>query len=130
VLLDFSLPMHRLARQRLKVFDGITEYVRRDFRVDQWASELGVFDACVTMQAVHEVRHKQKVPRLLERTMTTIRPGGYLWVADHYLTKHNNPDLFFTADEQPDVLRAAGYEDVTLILDKGNMALCRGRKPT
>src|SRR5437762_1747814 len=34
VLLDFSEPMHSLARERLKPFDNITEYVMRDFRVE------------------------------------------------------------------------------------------------
>ena len=129
VLLDFSQPMHRLARNRLKSFDSITEYVAKDFRVEGWESGLGVFDACVTMQAVHEVRHKKNVPQLLQRIMTTLKAGGYLWVADHYLNQQNNPDLFFTAEEQPEVLRAAGFQEVTLILDKGNMALYRGRKP-
>jgi cyclopropane fatty-acyl-phospholipid synthase-like methyltransferase len=129
VLLDFSLPMHRLAQQRLKAFDGITEYCKKDFRVDNWERGLGTFDACVTMQAAHEVRHKEHAPQLLRRIMATIRPEGYLWYADHYLTTQNNPDLFFTVSEQPDVLRAAGYSDVTLILDKGNMALYRGCKP-
>jgi SAM-dependent methyltransferase len=95
VLLDFSLPMHSLARGRLTPFDSIAEYVTRDFRAENWERGLGLFDACVTMQAVHEMRHKRNVPRLLERIMATIRPGGHLWVADHYLTQHNNPDLFF-----------------------------------
>jgi SAM-dependent methyltransferase len=129
VLLDFSSPMHSLAHERLKGLDGITEFVKSDFRRDDWNEGLGPFDACITMQAVHEVRHKEKVPRLLEQIMTILRPGGYLWLADHYLSQTNNPSLFFTAEEQPVVLRAAGYRDVTLVLDKGNMALYRGRKP-
>jgi cyclopropane fatty-acyl-phospholipid synthase-like methyltransferase len=128
-LLDFSLPMHSLARNRLASFDSITEYVTKDFRLENWEHGHGLFDACVTMQAVHEVRHKRNVPQLLDRIMATIRAGGYLWLADHYLTQHNNPDLFFTADEQPEALKASGFKDVTLILDKGNMALYRCRKP-
>ena len=127
VLLDFSSPMLGLAQQRLKAFDGVTDYVKRDFRTRDWEEGLGVFDACVTMQAVHEVRHKKYVPQLLVQISRIVKPGGYLWVADHYFTDQNNPDLYLTAEEQPATLRAAGFPDVTLVLDKGNMALYRCR---
>jgi SAM-dependent methyltransferase len=129
VLLDSSLPMQKLAHDRLASFSHVTEHVTKDFRRNDWESGLELFDGCITMQAVHEVRHKRHVPKLLAQILRLIRPEGYFWFADHYLTPSNNPDLFFQADEQPEILSTAGFENVTLILDVGNMALYRAQRP-
>ena len=76
MLVDFSAPMLDFARHRLKRFDGITQYIREDFRSDAWTNGLTGFDAVVTMQAVHEVRHKRHAPQLYTRIFCVIRPGG------------------------------------------------------
>src|ERR1700722_15145419 len=67
VALDFSEAMHGLARQRLGRLLERVEFVCRDFRSPDWVRALGSFDAVLTMQAAHEVRHKRHVPALLEQ---------------------------------------------------------------
>ena len=131
MLVDFSAPMLDFARHRLKPFDGITQYIREDFRSDAWTDGLRGLDAVVTMQAVHEVRHKRHVPQLYGRIFSVIRHGGYFLVADHYVTEKNarNSELYFNSEEQRSVLTAAGFDRVTLVLDKGDMALYRAYRP-
>src|SRR5207253_3042723 len=60
-----------------------------------------------------------------------IRPGGYFLMADHYVTEKNerNSDLYFNSEDQRNVLIGTGFDRVTLVLDKGDMALYRARRP-
>jgi SAM-dependent methyltransferase len=88
-LVDFSEPMHELARERLRRFEGLTEYLMRDFRSSNWTDGLSGCDAVVSMQAVHEVRHKRHVPTLYGHIFRLLRPGGCFLVADRYATDKN-----------------------------------------
>ena len=75
------------------------------------------------MQAVHETRHKRRALPLLTQARTVLRPGGHLLYCDHYFTEGKKVGLTLDRDEQPAVLRAAGFTEVTLIRDEGGMAL-------
>jgi ubiquinone/menaquinone biosynthesis C-methylase UbiE len=58
-LLDFSEAMHTLARKRLVPMLNRVEFLARSFKESDWTQELNAFDAVVTNQAVHELRHKR-----------------------------------------------------------------------
>src|SRR5687768_9932631 len=58
-LLDFSAPMHNLARARLGQRATQVDFVERNFKEPGWSQDLGQFDAVITNQAVHELRHKR-----------------------------------------------------------------------
>ena len=125
VALDFSAAMHDLARARLTPFLDRIDFVRRDFREPDWGAALGRFDVVVTMQAAHETRHRRHLPAFLQAAKQRLIAGGTLLYSDHYAEEgtDKNPSLMVTRDEQPVALGKAGFSDITLLLDKGGMAL-------
>jgi ubiquinone/menaquinone biosynthesis C-methylase UbiE len=67
-LLDFSEAMHALARQRLGAMIDRVEFLVRSFKDPQWFRGLDDFDAVITNQAVHEMRHKRYAEELHRAT--------------------------------------------------------------
>ena len=125
--LDFSPPMHTLAREHLgSAAEGVS-LLLNDFRLADWSKDLAAVDAVITMQAAHEVRHKRRLPALLAQIHRLIRGGGLLLFCDHYAEAGapKNPELYLTKEEQPVTLARAGFHDVRLLLDRGGMALYR-----
>jgi SAM-dependent methyltransferase len=130
VALDFSPAMHAIAAEYLGALASRVTFVTRDFREATWADDVGTFDAVVTLQAAHETRHKRHLVPLLERARTAIAAGGVLLYADHYLTSETKLTALAPArDEQPRALEQAGFVDVELCYEEGNMALWRGSNP-
>jgi SAM-dependent methyltransferase len=130
VALDFSPAMHAIAAEYLGELASRVTFVTRDFREPTWPVDLGTFDAVVTLQAAHETRHKRHLVPLLERARTVIAPGGVLLYADHYLTPESKlPGLSPAREDQPLALERAGFVDVELRHEEGNMALWRGTNP-
>jgi drug/metabolite transporter (DMT)-like permease/SAM-dependent methyltransferase len=130
-LFDFSEPMLEMSRARVGRF-AAARFVAGDFRADDWTRHVpGTFDAVVTMQAVHEVRHKRHVPRLYRQIRGMLAPGGLFLVCDR------TPDddtprsraLFMTAQEQVEALRQAGFVDVQLVAAADALAFCTCRTP-
>jgi SAM-dependent methyltransferase len=131
-LLDFATPMHALARERLAVFAARTRHLERDFKSEHWADGLGPYDAVLTMQAVHEVRHKRHVAALYAQVLPLLKPGGLFLVCDRYAggpLRNMHPDLFFARAEQSDALRAAGFAHIERLLELDEMALLRAQAP-
>jgi ubiquinone/menaquinone biosynthesis C-methylase UbiE len=58
-MLDFSPAVHELARQRLGPLMQHVRPVVADFKRAAWSVGLRKFDAVLTNQAVHELRHKR-----------------------------------------------------------------------
>lgn len=127
VLLDFSGAMHELARQRLGPLSARAQFVERDFKSDTWAAGLGKFDAVVTNQAVHELRHKAHAPALHRQVRLLLRPSAPYLVSDHFAGEGgmSNGELFMTVEEQRAALQAAGFAKVEELLRKGGMVLHR-----
>jgi len=138
VALDFSPAMHAIAAEHLGELASRVTFVVRDFREPTWAEGLGPFDAVVTLQAAHETRHKRHLVPLLERARTVLAPGGVVLYADHYLTDESKftvltpvetRALMPLREEQPLALERAGFGDVELRYEEGNMALWRATSP-
>ena len=130
VALDFSPAMHEIAAEHLGELANRVTFVTRDFRGPGWPADLGTFDAVVTLQAAHETRHKRHLVPLLERARTAVAPGGALLYADHYLRPDTKlPALFPARADQPLALARAGFADVGLRYEEGNMALWCGTSP-
>jgi SAM-dependent methyltransferase len=124
VALDFSPAMHAIAAEHLGELAPRVTFIVRDFREPTWPLDLGPFDAVVTLQAAHETRHKRHLVPLLERARTVLAPGGMLLYADHYLTPETKlPALVPARDDQPRALERAGFGDIELRHEEGNMAL-------
>ena len=130
VALDFSPAMHEIAAEHLGELASRVTFVTRDFREPTWPGDLGTFDAIVTLQAAHETRHKRHMVPLLERARTVVAPGGVLLYADHYLTPETRlPALAPARADQPLALERAGFVDIELRHEEGNMALWCGTNP-
>ncbi len=127
VLLDFSAPMHLLARERLQGVDGRVTFVERSFKEADWMAGLGSFDHVVTHQAVHELRHKRYAEPLHRQVRSVLRAGGSYLVADHYFGDDGmkKEGLYMTVEEQQAALRAAGFQQVTELLRLGGIVLNR-----
>jgi SAM-dependent methyltransferase len=122
---DFSTAMHDLARQHIGPAADVVTFEQRDFRDEGWPAGLGPVDAVLTMQAAHEVRHKDHLPGLLRQLRGVLASGGLLLFADHYAGGGKNPELFPTREDQPILLQEAHFPSVTLLLDHGGMTLYR-----
>ena len=75
-LLDYSAAMHELAIERLGELGRSARFACADFRRRDWMNGLSRFDAVVTMQAVHELRHKSRAEGLHRQARGLLAPGG------------------------------------------------------
>lgn len=91
--LDFSDAMHDLAREHLGELASRITFVTRDFRTPAWTVGLPAPDAIITMQAVHETRHKRRALPLLVQARALLRPDGQLLYCDHYFEVGKKPGL-------------------------------------
>jgi SAM-dependent methyltransferase len=127
VLLDFSPAMHILARERLGTLGDRAEFVERSFKAGGWGEGLGTFDAIVTLQAVHELRHKRHATALHAEARTLLAPGGQYLVCDHFAGEGGMTDtaLYMTVEEHRDALEQAGFTTVLERLRRGSLVLHR-----
>jgi SAM-dependent methyltransferase len=125
--LDFSDAMHALARQRLGPAGGSVEFITRDFLSPAWTSDLPQYTAIVTLQAIHELRHKRKAPILYSQILTRLLSDGIFLVCDHYCGDGGMSDtsLFMSEAEHVEALTRGGFEDVVCIHKEGGMVLYR-----
>jgi SAM-dependent methyltransferase len=124
-MLDFSPAMHELAREHLGQLTYRVRQVEADFKSPGWTTGLGAFDAVITMQAVHEVRHKRHVVGLHAAVRGLLKASGRYLVGDHYVGPDGMKEqaLYMTVEEQGDALRAAGFASVGCVLRKDGLVL-------
>jgi ubiquinone/menaquinone biosynthesis C-methylase UbiE len=125
MLLDFSAAMHELAKQRLGPLVSRVEFVEGSFKDPLWSGRLTQFDAVVTHQAVHELRHKRYALDLHKQVKAILRPGASYLVCDHLLGPDgmSNDQLYMTVEEQKAAIESAGYQAVRQVLLKGGLVL-------
>lgn len=124
-LLDFSVAMHELARNRLSGVSGNNiQYMERSFKDEDWVDGIDPVDVIVTNQAVHELRHKRHAPHFFLQVHALLKPGGVLLFSDHYSGDDgsSNDQLYMSRSEQYQTLQFAGFT-ASEILVKGGRAL-------
>ncbi|MCD6027047.1 MAG: hypothetical protein K0R08_1566 [Solimicrobium sp.] len=126
-LLDFSSSMHSLAWERLGSLASRAEFVERNFKASTWNTGLGKFDCVVTLQAIHELRHKRYAADLHAQVKSLLVPGGLYLVCDHYAGNGGMIDhqLYMTVAEQKSALLTAGFDRVEKIMIKGGLVMHR-----
>lgn len=126
-LLDFSAAMHDLARRRLGKTAERVRFVERSFKESDWAQGLGMFDAVITNQAVHELRHKRYAVDLHSTVKGLLKPGGAYLVSDHFFGKGGleNEQLYMTIIEQQQSLASAGFSVIHQVIAAGSVAMHR-----
>lgn len=130
-MLDFSQPMLDMSRARVQRFASAT-LVLGDFRSNEWMRNVApAYDAVVSMQAVHEVRHKRHVPRLYQQVHTLLASNGVFLIADRVPEDDSvrSAALFMTAHEQVKALDEAGFVDVRVAMSGDALVFCECRKP-
>lgn len=128
--LDISPAMHSLARQRLDAGASRVDWVEGDFKSDGWSNGLGRFDAVVTVQAVHELRHKRHAPALYEAVHRLLTPGGTFLMCDRFVGSDGIGDaaLFMTPEEHAAALEQGGFRAPALLLQGDGLVLFRCEK--
>jgi SAM-dependent methyltransferase len=115
VLFDFSEPMIRMAREALGTREDVSFHLG-NFKAPAWPRRVpGLFDAVISMQAVHEIRHKRHVPWLYAQAATLLRPKGVLIICDAEPTPDQSEEqrqLASTRREQVHAMLWAGFEQV------------------
>lgn len=126
-LLDFSPAMHDLARARLGSRASQVKFVERSFKEPGWSRDLGQFDAVITNQAVHELRHKRYAAEVHAVVKTILAPGGIYLVSDHFFGENglSNDQLYMTALEQRDALSRSGFPEVVCVASVGTLVMHR-----
>ena len=126
-LLDVSAAMHDLARARLGSQADAIIFVEASFKITDWASGLEPFDAVITNQSVHELRHKKYAKGLHSEVAKILKPGGIYLVCDHYFGDGGmrNADLFMTIHEQREALACAGFKAVEMVGRSGSLVMHR-----
>jgi SAM-dependent methyltransferase len=126
-LLDFSAAMHNLARARIGPRATRVRFVERSFKAPGWSRDLGRFDAVITNQAVHELRHKSYAPQLHAEVKEVLVPGGIYLVSDHFFGEGGllNDQLYLTVAEQQRALLGAGFSHVQKVAAAGSLVMHR-----
>lgn len=131
IALDFSAAMHELAAKRLSAFSPRVRFVERNFRESGWVAGLSQFDCVVTLQAVHELRHKRHACALHAQVSKVLAPAGLYLVCDHFLGVGGmcNDQLYMSIDEQRAALAKAGFFEIECLVVKGSLVLHSARSP-
>jgi SAM-dependent methyltransferase len=127
-LLDFSPVMLDMSRKRLEGFSDRTSFLRVDFKDDGWPDNVGaLYDAIVTIQAVHELRHKRHVLKFYKECRGLLNEGALFLVCDRLPQDDSERDraLFMTEDEQLEALTQAGFANVEVLLRTTERVACR-----
>jgi ubiquinone/menaquinone biosynthesis C-methylase UbiE len=126
-LFDFSSAMHQLARSRIGSLAHRVQFVERSFKETDPFQNLGTFQAVVTIQAIHELRHKRHATALHSRVREILDADGLYLVCDHFAGDGgmSNMELYMSVEEQRDALKSAGFRIVEPILIAGGLALHR-----
>jgi len=122
---DFSDAMHFLAKERLESRTSAVRFVTGDFIKIGWEADLGKFDAIITVQAVHELRHKSKTPALFGAVKSLLMDGGMFLYCDHFYDEGGmeNNELYLSAEEQESCLNGAGFSSVKKLVNIGTLNL-------
>lgn len=127
VLLDFSPAMHELANARLGKLVKRAEFIERSFKQADWFEHLGQFNCVVTLQAIHELRHKRHACELHTQVRQVLAVNGIYIVCDHYAVEGGmkNNQLYMTIEEQKAALLTAGFSRVEQLMLKRGLVMHR-----
>jgi ubiquinone/menaquinone biosynthesis C-methylase UbiE len=132
-LIDFSPQMLDLSRTRLVKFKGRTAFIQADFKKDKWTDAVqGGFDLVISLQAVHELRHASRIPKLYAQLYSLLAPGGTILICDHV----NSPSPsshraahFMTVEEHLSTFKEVGFINAREICPAADLSLMAAEKP-
>jgi hypothetical protein len=102
--------------------------LRADFKQAGWARNIDdPYDGILTMQAVHELRHKRHALKFYESCHAFLKQGGLLLACDHLPQNDSDRDsaLFMTEEEHLAAIQTAGFSQVEILLRTPERLACR-----
>jgi hypothetical protein len=129
-LMDFSEPMLALSRERLAACPAAS-FVLASFKSGDWTRRVGGrFDCVVSMQAVHELRHKRHARRLYEQIHQVLDVPGLVLICDHapFDDSPRSVALYMSEQEQQRALAGAGFTNVRVELAVNGLVLYAGER--
>jgi cyclopropane fatty-acyl-phospholipid synthase-like methyltransferase len=125
--LDFSPAMHVLAQVRLQPLGTRVRWIEADYKVSGWSERLPRYHAVVTMQAVHELRHKRHASRLYQAVRELLTLGGVFLMCDHFCGEGGmqNGALYMTPEEHEKAFFEGGFASSVKVRREGTLLLYR-----
>jgi SAM-dependent methyltransferase len=121
-LFDFSPHMLTLSRSRLAPFGDRLRFHQGSFLDEGWWQSLpGPFDVITSMQALHEVRRTDRLPRLYAECRLLLAPGGTMLIADKLDDHAKSAAERFTADTHLTASAAAGFNEIRQVCEAGDL---------
>jgi len=124
-LVDFSPHMMAASRTRLARFP-MANFVSASFKSPDWVERVaGPFDCVVSMQAVHELRHKRHALPLYRQVYGVTASRGQVLICDH-VPLDDTPRsfaLYMSEEEQIAALSSAGFSPVQIVLSIDTLRL-------
>jgi SAM-dependent methyltransferase len=132
-LVDFSPEMLELSRTRLAKFKDRTVFLQLDFKKNDWTAAVPAgFDLIVSLQAVHELRHASRIPKLYAQLYGLLVPGGRILICDHV----NSPSPaayraahFMTVKEHLSTFEKVGFINAREICPAADLSLMAAERP-
>ena len=132
-LIDFSPEMLELSRSRLARFKDRTVFFKLDFKKNNWTAAVPAnFDLIVSLQAVHELRHASRIPKLYAQLYSLLVPGGSLLICDHVnstLPSAHRAAHFMTVEEHLSTFKEVGFIRAREICPAADLSLMAAEKP-
>jgi len=132
-LIDFSPQMLELSRSRLARFKDRTVFFQLDFKKNNWTATVPAdFDLVVSLQAVHELRHARRIPKLYAQLYSLLVPGGSLLICDHVnssLPYGHRAAHFMTVEEHLSAFKEVGFIRAREICPAADLSLMAAEKP-
>ena len=132
-LIDFSPKMLELSRTRLARFKDKTVFMQLDFKKDDWTASISAgFDLVVSLQAVHELRHASRIPKLYSQLNSLLVPGGTILICDHVnssLPSRHRAAHFMTVAEHLSTFEKVGFINGREICPAADLSLMAAQKP-
>lgn len=130
-LVDFSPAMLKLSRSRLAKYKDRTVFIQADFKKETWTDSVPAgFDLILSLQAVHELRHASRVPKLYSQLRSLLAPGGTILICDHVnsLSGHRAAH-FMTVKEHLSTFEQVGFIKAREICPAADLSLMAAEKP-
>jgi SAM-dependent methyltransferase len=132
-LLDFSPEMLKLSRNRLAKFTDRVIFIQADFKKENWVDSVAAgFDLIVSLQAVHELRHASRIPKLYSQLHELLVPGGKILICDHVNSAARSAHRaahFMTVEEHLSSFKEVGFINPREICPAADLSLMAAERP-
>lgn len=127
---DFSPQMLDLSRTRLAKFKDKTVFIQLNFKEANWTDAVPAgFDLVVSLQAVHELRHASRIPKLYSQLHSLLVPGGKIMICDHVNAPSGHRAAhFMTVKEHLATFEKTGFTNPREICPAADLSLMAADK--